>query len=523
MSKTKSYDIIVIGAGCGGLTAAVCASQNGKKVLLLERHNAPGGFATSFVRGRFEFEASIDMLGGFGNDTGLGEMRQIFDDIGISSTINYTTLPNLYRFITTTRTGEKIDATLPIGIDEYIEAMESYVPGSEKSMKKLFCLAEEIYNAINHIATLDTQPSYSQIRQIMKKYGNFVRTAPYSVNEVLNALDVPHLARDIFEAYWMNFGVDCDRLSFVHYILTVYNLLKYGATVPKMRSYAISMALVSKLEDLGGEIRYNSPVTRIKFKNGHACGVILKNNETIYADHIICNCSPTTAYSKLIKAKDLPKSAIKRTNARTFGARSACVYLGLNRSVSDLKINDYSVIITSSSDSTEQFEKMKTIENNDAIVATCLNIANPDCSPQGTTILKLTTFYTDNCWSDVAPEEYFNEKNLLAARLISKYEKATGISIHNYVEEIEISTPVTFARYTASPQGVTRGYFASEWDSLLPRIMTEETDNDIKGLRFCGGWATQLDGICSAVVTGRNTAFATLEDISEERGVSSEQ
>ena len=84
MSKTKSYDIIVIGAGCGGLTAAVCASQNGKKVLLLERHNAPGGFATSFVRGRFEFEASIDMLGGFGNETGLGEMRQIFDDIGIN-------------------------------------------------------------------------------------------------------------------------------------------------------------------------------------------------------------------------------------------------------------------------------------------------------------------------------------------------------------------------------------------------------------------------------------------------------
>ena len=53
--------------------------------------------------------------------------------------------------------------------------------------------------------------------------------------------------------------------------------------------------------------------------------------------------------------------------------------------------------------------------------------------------------------------------------------------------------------------------------------MTEETDNDINGLRFCGGWGTQLDGVCSAVVTGRNTAYATLDDISNERGVNSEQ
>ncbi len=523
MSNSSNYDIIVIGAGCGGLTAAVCAAKNGKKVLLLERHNAPGGFATSFVRGRFEFEASIDSLCGFGNMAGLGEVRQILDEIEISANLKPIEIPDIYRFISTTRTGEKIDIKMPFGIDEYINVMESYVPGSKKSMTRLFSLAEEIYNATNHLSSLEGQPNFSQIRHIMNKYGNFVRTAPYSVNEVLDALDVPHKARDIFEAYWMTFGVDCDRLNFVHYILNIYNLLTLGAVVPQMRSYSLSMALASKLEDLGGEIRYNSPVTRIKFSNGQACGVILKNNETIYADHIICNCSPTTAYSKLIKAKDLPKSAVKRTNARTFGARSACVYLGLNRSVSDLKINDYSVIITSTSDSSEQYEKMKSIDNNEAMVATCLNIANPECSPQGTTILKLTTFYTDNCWADVAPEEYYNEKDLLAARLIASYEKATGISIHNYIEEIEVSTPVTFARYTSTPQGVTHGYFPADWDSLLPRVMTEETDNDTKGLRFCGGWGTQLDGLYSAIVTGRNTAYATLEDISEERGVNSEQ
>ena len=56
------YDAIVIGAGNGGISAAVALAQKGLKPLVLERHNLPGGMATSFVRGRFEFDASIHCL-----------------------------------------------------------------------------------------------------------------------------------------------------------------------------------------------------------------------------------------------------------------------------------------------------------------------------------------------------------------------------------------------------------------------------------------------------------------------------
>ncbi|MBW2676869.1 MAG: NAD(P)-binding protein [Deltaproteobacteria bacterium] len=51
------YDAIVIGAGNGGLTASAALARKGMQVLLLERHNIPGGCATSFCRGRFEFGA----------------------------------------------------------------------------------------------------------------------------------------------------------------------------------------------------------------------------------------------------------------------------------------------------------------------------------------------------------------------------------------------------------------------------------------------------------------------------------
>lgn len=49
----KAYDVVVIGAGNGGLVAAIRILQAGYSCLLLEKHNLPGGFATSFKRGRF--------------------------------------------------------------------------------------------------------------------------------------------------------------------------------------------------------------------------------------------------------------------------------------------------------------------------------------------------------------------------------------------------------------------------------------------------------------------------------------
>ena len=58
----KQFDVIVVGAGNGGLTAAANTAKAGLKTLLLEKHNIPGGCATSFRRGRFEFEPSLHEL-----------------------------------------------------------------------------------------------------------------------------------------------------------------------------------------------------------------------------------------------------------------------------------------------------------------------------------------------------------------------------------------------------------------------------------------------------------------------------
>ena len=55
-----TYDFIIIGGGLGGLTAGAKLAKEGKKVMLLEQHDRPGGYATTFKRpGGFEFDVSL--------------------------------------------------------------------------------------------------------------------------------------------------------------------------------------------------------------------------------------------------------------------------------------------------------------------------------------------------------------------------------------------------------------------------------------------------------------------------------
>ena len=78
----KAYDVIVIGAGNGGLAAAATCAKAGLSTLLLEKHNLPGGSASSFVRGRFEFEPSLHELSGIGTPEEPGMVEEFFNRIG---------------------------------------------------------------------------------------------------------------------------------------------------------------------------------------------------------------------------------------------------------------------------------------------------------------------------------------------------------------------------------------------------------------------------------------------------------
>ena len=185
----KSYDVVVIGAGNGGLAAAIRVLQGGFSCLLLEKHNLPGGFATSFKRGRFEFEASLHELNDFGSPQEPGEIRTLFRDLGVEDKIDWLRIPEAYHLITTDK---KYDCEMPFGVDAFINKMEEYCPGSKKSVTEFFELCDEVRAAQDYSNKVNGNTDSDYMKS---HFPNFIKAGSYSVNEVLDALHMPKRRR----------------------------------------------------------------------------------------------------------------------------------------------------------------------------------------------------------------------------------------------------------------------------------------------------------------------------------------
>ena len=511
MSK---YDAVVVGAGNAGLTAALRLAKSGKKTLLIEQHNLPGGVATSFRRGRFEFETALHELCDFGPESDRGDARKLLEDqFGLNQlNIEWHMVPDTYRCISRDRDGSRLDVTMPAGREAYIGKMEEYVPGSRESTEKFFDLADETVDALTYIGASNGE---ADPKVMLEKYPNFLRTAAHPVNEVLSALGMPQKAQDILNVYWSYIGADNDRVPFMHYAALVQNYVYRCAYIPDKTSHQITAGLVERYREYGGEIWFNCRAEKFLFDGDHVCG-IQTTCGVIDTDYVIFNGNPTMAYANMIPKELVPEREVKLANARTFSGRMFVAYLGLNKSAEELGIKDYSIFMPSCMDSPKEYDRLRRIETNEYSIFLCYNIVNPNASPEGTCIVSFTTFYSDDCWGGFEPENYVKIKNEIAEGIIDKFEAETGIGIRDSIEEFSVATPWTYSRYAASPEGAVYGYEMSGWDSTINRMLMIEEDYPIKGLKFCGAAGPQGAGYSTTYIGGDQMGQLTMKQMAEE-------
>lgn len=499
------YDAIVVGAGLGGLCAAFELARNGVKVLALERHNLPGGFATSFVRGRFEFEPSLHELPdmrSIGEATGV--VRYLLDDAKLG--ISFLPVPDAYRLILT---GQKVDVRMPFGIEACIDEVERQVPGSRPSVAAYFRLCKDVQDAFQYLNSHRERPD---LGKVLREHGDFVRTASATAAQVAKAVGVPEKAHDILFAYWCYLGVPADRLSFPIWASLLYSYVSAGAVIPSKRSHEIATAFERGIRERGGEIRYNTEAVRILAERGAVVGVETSFGETIRAGRVIANASPTSVFNSLVYPKsEAPAAAIRNTNARKHGFSVIVVYLGLDADPEALGLRDYSYFIAPHMRTERLYDELLNLESAEVMQASiCLNAANPGCSPPGTAILSITAGIRPEAWAGVSPGEYHRIKARVADRLIRQFEEATGVDLRGHIEELEVATPQTFARYTGAYDGVVYGYEPEPWDSVIPRAMAIEKERYLGGLDFCGGFSYRCHGYGSSMLSGKAAAERAL-------------
>jgi len=496
------YDVIVIGGALAGLSSALMLADKGLDVLVLERHNLPGGIATSFVRGGIEIEAALHEMMSIGEKDNRLKVGKFFDDMGVD--VDWLKVPEAYH-----ASLPGIEITMHPGFETFAKEVDSVAPGSYEKVLKVLSLCHTVFDSVNE---LSIHPM-SKV-QMLIKHEAFVKTAGYSTKEVLDTFDLPQKALDLLAPYWIYVGSGFSELPFTIYAVLMADYVGYGSYIPRKFSHEMSLKMAERAEAMGVQIEYRQHVDKILVKDGKVCGVRTQRGDEIHADYVISSAYPNAVYTHMIEpASEVPEKAIKMVNGRRLSLSAFSVIMILDRSSDELGIKDYSLFRGETMDTDACYEELKGLGPYRYITCICHNLANPDATPAGTCSYSITTLPRVDGWKTVAAEDYDKVKHQVAKQLIDYMSEYLGFDLLDHVLEIVIETPMTISHYTGAWNGCIYGYAHTMDDHIVARLQTAEEEKFIEGLEFSGAHQISGDGMGPAVTNGRKAAKNVLDDI----------
>ncbi len=495
------YDVVVIGAGNGGLTSALTLAKAGRKVLLLERHNVPGGCATSFVRGRFEFEVALHQLSGMGSPENPGPLRAILGEMGVLDKLEFVEMENLYRVVVP----GQFDITLKCERNLITRELQDRFPKEKEGIVKFFdlvydCSMQMIQGLFFH------DPEISK-----EKYPLYFKYALKNTQDILDGFFDDPLLKAVLSIYWSYLGVPPSSLPFGEFAIMLFAYIEFKPYHLKGGSQALSNALLDEYLRGGGEVRFNCAAKRIIVADSRVKGVITEDGDTISTDYVVSNASTLLTYIELIGREHIPAGQMEQFKSSTIGPAAFTVYAGLDCEPGEVGIQETTNFISTTTDMDGAFGKWKTLEQQGVSLLTCYDVSDPDFSPPGTCQAAIVALQYAEPWYSVPPQQYYDTKYRYADGLLNLAERVFP-GFRGHIEEVEASTPLTHLRYLGHPGGAIYGFDQYAKDSTLflsPR-------SAIKGLYFAGAWVGS-GGFQPTLTSGRTSGRAILKSMRKQQ------
>ena len=472
----EEYDVIVIGAGNGGLTASATLAKGGKKVLLLERHNIPGGCATSFCRGRFEFEVALHQLSGMGSAEKPGPLRSSLKRLDVLDKLEFVEMSDLYRV---TVPG-LLDVVLPPNREELTAVLREKFPDEKDNIDKFFDFTYVFFEQLMRTSMARGKENISE------KFPLYYKYSLKSCKDVLDEFFTDPLIKLLLSIYWSYEGQPPAMLSFGSLAAMLVAYIEFKPQHLLGGSQALSTVLANTIIQNGGTIRYNCGAKKITVENGRVTGVITDDDETIKINHVISNASYVNTYVDLIDGDHVSKETIDRLRGVKIGPSAFGIYLGLDCEPQDIGITESTNFICYNADIDAAYERFRILDTDkDFMLLTCYDVIHPDFSPKGTCQVMIVALKYCDPWLAVPATSYADEKYRCADMILGVAEKVFP-DLRKYVEEMEISTPLTHMRFLSHPEGGIYGFDSYIKD--LPLLFPLESS--VEGLYHTGAWVS---------------------------------
>jgi prolycopene isomerase len=491
MSKIDTdWDVIVIGSGLGGLASASRLAKAGLRVLVLEQHVFPGGYAHHFLRKVkgtkivYDFDVALHQTGSLLPGQG---MHRALGDLGVLERIR------LIQFDTAFRTrGPAHDLEVPADADRYEALLCETYPDQAAGVRDLFAAMRRIHSGDGAMS-----------QDALESMG-------LSLQELVERFLTDERVKSIFCTLWGYLGSVPSQLSAFLYAQMWGSYHFGGCFYIHGGGQALADAFVEVIEEHRGKVLLRCPVTGILTEGGRVVGVETRRRGRFRAPVVVSNAPAPTTFNELLERPELAEADRKVADALPVAVSISQAYVGIRGDASELGLRDRGSFIEPDYDLDGQWEAIQRGDyRNQGYLLGNHNLADPGHAPEGRSILHAAVIADGRLWMDLDEETYRERKQELEDYLIDRMAEAIP-DVRERIEICETGTPRTMRRYTSNPAGSIYGYASTVTSHSIHR---PQPRTSVPGLYLAGAWTFPAAGFGGTMASGFNTARLVMEDI----------
>ena len=300
----EAYDVVVVGAGIGGLCTGALLAAAGRRVLVVERHDRVGGYAHSFRRGPYLFDSCVHMIGGCeaGGFEGGSVIHEVLRGLDLQGRCHFERLDPLYRSVL-----PDLDLRVPASLDELERELADEFPAERKGIGDFLQACLDIRQQTHRASML--RGAYDVMKS-PKRFPTLLRLRRATLQEVLDGcIESPHL-KAVLGTLWPYLGLPPSRVSFLYYATMLMSYVADHAYYCRGSFQSLADALASAISERGGELLLRSCVRRIDVERGRTRGVVLENGMHIAAPTVVSNADALQTVHEMVGEPAFPSSYI---------------------------------------------------------------------------------------------------------------------------------------------------------------------------------------------------------------------